>query len=69
MFDNFSTFNIMHKEGGGGGGGIVRVQIRGLKESQKEAPPLMLFIIFFVTSGLLQYFFNTYQILNSNFFT
>ena len=64
MFDNFSTFNIMHKEGGGGGrGGDSEGTDKRIKREPERGSPFDAFHNFFryfrTSSILLQYVSNT----------
>ena len=62
MFDNFSTFNIMHKEGGGGGGDSEGTDKRIKREPERGSPfdAFHTFFRYFRTSSiLLQYVSNT----------
>ena len=64
MFDNFSTFNIMHKEeGGGAGGGDSEGTDKRIKREPERGSPFDAFHNFFryfrTSSILLQYVSNT----------
>ena len=66
MFDNFSTFNIMHKEGGGGGGDSEGTDKRIKREPERGSPILLQ--DFFNTSSIRIKYLTAIFLLNSTFY-